>query len=135
MKLIILVLKLTPPLHPNPSRQGLMKKALSSLRLSTPTNIEVAKDVINVSQPEPELRPRLYRAEGNNEKCKRWFHSIVPKKIKKGQSVCVYVSVHNRACISRGGVYVALISACQMQNEFCYGWGICSAPQWVARSV
>lgn len=86
MKLIIPVLKRTPPLHPNPCRQGLMKKVFLCLCLSTPTNIEVAKDVINVSQSEQELPLDFTVRRGTARNASSDFIVVSKKQTKKKTS-------------------------------------------------
>lgn len=131
-------------LQPNPHRWCLMKKAFSCLRLSTPSNIEVAKDVINVRQSGQDAPSSLdFTVRGTTGNVSRDFVVSSKKKIKKNPihaSVCLCVCERaqpcpyfSRRCALRA--YAALISACQMQNEYCYGWGICSGPQWAARRV
>lgn len=101
-------------LQPNPHRWCLTKKAFSCLRLSTPSNIEVAKNVINVRQSGQDAPSSLdFTVRGTTRNVSRDFVVSSKKKQKKTKQtkksnprkrVCVYVSAHTRVRISRGGV-------------------------------
>lgn len=101
MKLIILVLKLTPTRNTNPRRHGLMKNLFHAFVCLHQLTTRLLR-IINVGQPEVVLTFTVqWGEEGGAVQAVILEYS---KKKKKRSPVSVYANVHNRVRISRGGV-------------------------------